>query len=132
MVRSTISTWQPARLALERVGVADQRRLVAAGLSAPTTPEPNSRSGTKTTARPGYWARSRANSWRTDSVRPHIWVTSTRPVRTLADGQLALDPGLVQQLQRRVDGRHGGGVSEAVGDDQPPVPVMLGVGLGLP
>ena len=32
--------------------------------------------------RTSYCERMRRNSWRTDSGRPHIWVTSTRPSRT--------------------------------------------------
>src|SRR4029077_6834965 len=41
---------------------------------------------------------------------------------------LALDPSIVEQHQRAVDSRSRCGVSEAVGDEQPPVPVVMGIG----
>ena len=47
----------------------------------------------------------------------------------LAQRQLARDPGVVQQAQRHVHGLDRGRVAEAVRDQQPPVPVVLGVGL---
>ena len=47
----------------------------------------------------------------------------------LAQRQLALDPGVVEQAERHVHGLHRGRVAEAVRDQQPPVPVVLGVGL---
>ena len=46
----------------------------------------------------------------------------------LAHRQLALDARFVEQPQRAVHGRRGGGVPEAVRDQQPPVPVVVGVG----
>ena len=38
-------------------------------------------------------------------------------------------PGLVEQPERPVHGRRGGGVAELVGDEDPPVPVVVRVGL---
>src|SRR3954453_2973900 len=49
----------------------------------------------------------------------------------LAHGDLAGDPRFVEDLQRRVRGGRGGGVPEAVGDDDPEVPVVLRVRLGV-
>ena len=82
-----------------------------------------------TTAPRRYCARSFLNSSRTDSVLPHICTTSARPGADLADCHLAGDLSLVEQLQRRVHGRHRRGVAEAVRDDHAPVPVVAGVWL---
>ena len=38
-----------------------------------------------------HCARRRRNSWRSDSGRPHIWVTSTRPART---SRTAISPSI--------------------------------------
>src|SRR5215210_781025 len=47
----------------------------------------------------------------------------------VADAHLALDPRVVEQLQRPVHGGRGRRVAEAVRDEDPPVPVVLGVRL---
>jgi putative hydroxymethylpyrimidine transport system substrate-binding protein len=49
----------------------------------------------------------------------------------VADDHLALDPGLVEERQRPLHRLGGRGVTEAVGDVEPPVPVGLRVGLGV-
>ena len=61
---------------------------------------------------------------------PHL-LDLDAPGAQLAQRELALDAGLVEELQRAVDRRRRSGVAEAVGDEQPPVPVVLGVGLGV-
>ena len=60
---------------------------------------------------------------------PHRGTTSTRPLRTSRTASSPSMPGVVEQLQRAVDRRRRGGVAEAVGDEDAPVPVVLGVGL---
>jgi hypothetical protein len=47
----------------------------------------------------------------------------------VADGQLAVEPGVVEQLQRAVDGRRGGAMAEAMRDVDAPVPVVVAMGL---
>src|SRR5256885_4869415 len=47
----------------------------------------------------------------------------------LAHRQLAGDPGVVEQREAAMHGGRGGGVAEAVGHEQPPVPVGVRIGL---
>src|SRR6185369_6463277 len=61
---------------------------------------------------------------------PHLHDLDAAAAR-LAHPQLALQAGVVEQLQRAVDGRGGRRVAEAVRDEDPPVPVVLGVRLGV-
>ena len=76
-----------------------------------------------------YCARSLRNCSRTDSGRPHIGVTSVRPLRTSRTASSPAIPALSSRLERAVDRRGRGGVAEAVRDQQPPVPVGPRVGL---
>ena len=71
------------------------------------------------------------NSSRTLSGRPHIWTTSARPSRTSPTRSSPSTPSRVELREHPLDRLGRGGVAEAVGDEQPPVPVGLRVGLGV-
>ena len=83
-----------------------------------------------TRATPTATARGAAELLRAPTRgRPHIWVRLDAARAHLAEDELAVDAGVVEQLQRAVHGGRRRGVAEAVGDEQPPVPVVLRVRL---
>src|SRR5271168_535242 len=97
----------------------------------PCTCEPNSRSGTSATTRATVrLLRAQATEVFAHRLRAAPPLRDLGPsLAQLAQDQLALDPGVVEQAERSVDGRRRGGVAEAVRDEQPPVPVVVRVGL---
>src|SRR5437763_5420240 len=94
------------------------------------TRDPNIRSGTSATTRATGLLRAKLAELLAHRLGapPH-----RRDLRAaaadLAHGQLARDPGVVEQPQRAVHRGRRGGVAEAVGDEQAPVPVGLRIGL---
>ena len=106
-----------------------------AARSAPWSFEPNSRSGQSSAyAAPcarAHCARRRLNSWRTDSGRPHIWTTSTRPERASRSASSPSIPSRVEQRERAAHGLGRRGVAEGVRGAQAPVPVVLRVRHGV-
>ena len=98
-------------------------------VSIPSTLEPSSRSSKTATTRAIYCARMRRNSWRTDSRRPHICTVSTRPVRSSRSTSSPRIPASSSSFSVPCVGRRRGGVAELVGDQDPPVPVVVRVRL---
>src|SRR5437764_2665564 len=93
-----------------------------AALSAVCRFEPNSRSGTKATTRATLLSpQSRELLAHRLGPAPHLHHLGT-PGADLTDGQLSFDPGLVQELERRMHRLRRRGVTEAMSHQQPPVP----------
>ena len=79
-----------------------------------------------------YWERDRAlNSWRTDSGRPHICVTSTRPSRTSRRTSSPAMPASSSSFSVPWTTSARRRVTELVGDDEVEVPVVVRVRLGV-
>ena len=77
----------------------------------------------------GFLLGAQATKLVAHRVRPAPHLCDLDPtLAQLAHRELALDPRVVEQAQRAVDRLRGGRVPEAMRDDQPPVPVVLGVG----
>src|SRR5258706_7182064 len=125
VVRSTTRTSMP--LDCYQASDSELRRSTSwpACSSAAWTLEPNSRSGISAPTRATALLRPQAPELLARRLRPapHLGDLDA-PAAHLAHGHLAGDSGVVEELQRRVHRRHGGGVAEAVGDEHPPVPVV--------
>ena len=103
------------------------RHLVPGGLSTLATASRTAGPATTRATRASATARGCAGTrWRTDSGRPQIGTTSTRPARTLRTRDLAVDarPRRAASSEPRTAGRRGR-VAEPVRARVPPVPVVL-------
>src|ERR1700761_794216 len=105
--------------------------------SAPTTFEPNSRSGINATTRamlaqPGALLGADPPELLADGLgpAPHRVDLDASAAR-LADRELAVALGLLDQTERRVCSLRRSSVTKPVRHQQPPVPVGPGVGLGV-
>src|SRR5439155_13845899 len=134
-VRSTTSTAPggggvPARRCLRRAASPISSTWWPAAARVPSTCEPNSRSATSASTSAIALLRPQAAKFLAHRLRPAPHLRHLDPsAARLAHDQLALDAGVVEQLQRAVHRGSGGGVTEAVRDEQAPVPVVVGVGL---
>src|SRR5918998_949883 len=99
-----------------------------AARSAPSTFEPNSRSGLTSPTRATALLHPAAAELLAHRLRPppHLHHLDP-PGARLAHGQLALDPEAVEQRQRPAHGLGSGRVPELARHAQAPVPVVLGV-----
>src|ERR1700704_1672730 len=98
----------------------------------PGTFEPNNRSGTNATIRAIRLLRAELLELLAYGLgsSPHLDDLGP-PGPDLADGHLAVDPGVVEELQRGMDCRRRRRMTEPVGDQDPPVPLRLRVRLGV-
>ena len=101
-----------------------------AARSMPSTLEPSSRSSKRATTDGHYWAAGGGTPGAPTPGAPTS-ASSRRGRCGSRAAQLAADAHLVEQPQRAVRRRRGGGVAELVGDEHPPVPVVVGVGLAV-
>src|SRR5207244_1102400 len=128
-VRSTTSTARaggdvPARRCVRRATSPISSTSWPAAASAPCTREPNSRSATSASTSAIALLRPQAAEVLAYRLRPAPHLRHLDPsAARLAHDQLALDAGIVEQLQRAVHRGSGGGVTEAVRDEQAPMPL---------
>src|SRR3954452_795347 len=132
-VRSTITRSEPGPSRASRGKSGASTATCPAARSMPMTFEPKRRSGTYATTRaigPLLAQEPPAGlAERLGSAPLRLGGRAADP--RLAHGDLAGDPRLVEDLQRRVRRGRRGGVPESVGDDDPEVPVVLRVRLGV-
>ncbi|CAA9480309.1 MAG: hypothetical protein AVDCRST_MAG30-759 [uncultured Solirubrobacteraceae bacterium] len=96
----------------------------------PTTFEPSSRSSKRATTRAIALLAAQPAELLADRLGPAPHLRDLDAARAqLAQRELAADALVVEELQRAVHRRGGGGVAELVRDEDPPVPVVVRVGL---